>query len=478
MKNQLAKNAVLNSAKTVLSILFPLITYPYVSRVLGAENLGIYNFSFSFLSYFLLIANLGVSTYGIREGTKLRYDKTKFEQFFSEIFSINIISTILSYILLVTCLFAIPSISDYKYSILTLSIEILFATLGVSWVCNVYEDFFAIAVRTIGMQVVSLALIFIFVRSKYDLYKYLVALLVSNSGANFLNFFYIRNKYTRFRFTFDINWREHLKPILIIFSTTIAVTVYVSSDTTMLGVMTNNFEVGLYGTAVKIYTIIKNVLAAVLMVMIPQFTLMFSNGAFDRANHFFSKVFNILTLLMLPICVGLFALSDDIVLLISGVEFAGAAKPLRLLSIAITFSLYSYMYTQCVLIPAKKERIVFKATAISALTNIILNLILIPLWGICAAAFTTIIAEFLTFVISFTYSKDLVKLIEVKRNLLSVMLGCASILLICYIARGVISFIPRMIFSLIFSAIGYFAILILTQNTLLLEIKHLITDRQ
>ena len=128
MKNQLAKNAVLNSAKTVLSILFPLITYPYVSRVLGAENLGIYNFSFSFLSYFLLIANLGVSTYGIREGTKLRYDKTKFEQFFSEIFSINIISTILSYILLVTCLFAIPSISDYKYSILTLSIEILFAT--------------------------------------------------------------------------------------------------------------------------------------------------------------------------------------------------------------------------------------------------------------------------------------------------------------------------------------------------------------
>ena len=99
-ESKIAKNAILNTVKTVLGIFFPLIIYPYVARILGVDNLGIYTFSFSFLSYFLLIAALGISTYGIREGVQYREDREQMQSFVSELFSINMISTIIAYVLL------------------------------------------------------------------------------------------------------------------------------------------------------------------------------------------------------------------------------------------------------------------------------------------------------------------------------------------------------------------------------------------
>lgn len=374
------------------------------------------------------------------------------------------ISTVAAYLLLIALLFSIPFMENYRATVLILSAEILFATLGVSWVCNIYEDFFVIAVRTIAMQIISLVLIFLLVRSPNDLYKYVFILLVSNSGANLFNFFYVRKKYCNFHFTIHIEWERRLRPILVIFSTTVAITVYVSSDTTMLGFITNDFQVGLYGTAVKIYTIIKNILAAILMVLIPQFTLLFSKRDRKSSDELFSRVFNILTVIMLPMCAGLFLLSEDIVLLISGREFFGASQPLRLLSVAVAFSLYSYMYTQCVLIPVKQEKIVFHATLISALTNIGLNFIFIPIWGMNAAAVTTIIAEFITFAISYYYSKNIVALTGIKRNLISVLTGCVGIIFVCFFTGYIANLILRVGCSVVCSIIIYLMILVGMKN--------------
>ena len=474
----MAANALLNTAKTVLGILFPLITFPYVSRVLGVENLGIYSFSFSFLSYFLLIAAFGISTYGIREGTKYRENRKQIEKFVSELFSINMISTLFAYLLLVVFLFAIPDMIPYRKAVLILSAEILFTTLGVSWVCNIYEDFLAIAVRTIAFQIISLILIFVLVRTSNDLYKYVGILLLSNSGANIVNYFYIRKKYCRFRFTLKIDWKRHLKPVLVIFSTTLAITVYVSSDTTMLGFMTNDYQVGLYGTAVKVYTIIKNVLASILMVLIPQFTLIFSSGSKEESDQLFSKVFNILTAIMLPMCVGLFSLSEDVILIISGKEYIGAASALRLLSIAVIFSLYSYMYTQCVLIPIKEEKVVFRATVISAIVNIGLNFVLIPLWGIVAAAFTTIIAEFITFIIVFSFSRATVKLVAYGRNLVSTLIGCIGIILICFACRMIGPIVIRVTLSIMGSVLIYTIVLIVAKNPVIVQLKDMVLKRR
>lgn len=462
-RKRVAVNAILNTIKTGLGIVFPLITYPYVSRVLGVDNIGIYNFSASMVSYFLLIAALGISTYGIREGTQYREDRDKITGFANEIFSINCLSMLASYALLAVVLL-IPFFKPYRPIILLLSLEILFTTIGVSWICNIYEDFLAISLRTIGMQFLSLILLFSFVKNSGDLLIYVGIILVSNSAANLFNWFYVRKKYCKVHFTAGIDWKRHLKPILIIFSTTVAISIYVSSDVTMLGFMTDDFHVGIYGTATKIYTIAKTSLVAVLIVFIPGFSSMMACGEFKKVESLFQQVSGVLSLLVLPMTVGLFMISDDLVLLISGQDFEMAGTPLRLLSVAIFFSLYSYLLTQCILIPAKKEGVVFKATLISAVSNIILNFILIPFWDVNAAAITTIIAEAVTFIMTYMAARPFVGKAFTLKKAISYALGCIAIVVICLGCRKIDVFGARLVCSVVLSAIGYFLCLLLTGN--------------
>lgn len=464
-QKSLAINAALNVTKTVLGIIFPVITYPYVSRTLGVNNMGIFNFSSAFISYFLLIAGLGVATYGIREGSAFREDKKKITQFISEIFTINVLATIISSIALIIIVFVAEPLDKYRPMILILSGEIIFTTLGVSWICNIFEDFYFIAVRTVAFQILSLILIFVVIKSSDDIGKYAWIVLLANSGANFLNFFYIQKNYCKFKITIHGDLKRHIKPILTIFSTNIAVIIYVSSDSTMLGLMLDEYHVGLYGTAVKIYTIIKNVLVSVLLVLIPRFSIMFSKTDNDnKAAGLFSNVFKILTFVMLPMCTGLFMVSRDMINIVFGKEYEGSVLPFKLLCIAVSFSLYAYLYIQCVLIPVKKESIVFKATAIGAVINVILNLILIPLFGIVAAAITTIIAEFITFIVVHIYARKLIEYQNVKASFFKTIFGCALIALICFISYYIEQPIIRLSISVIGSAIVYVCAMIILKN--------------
>ena len=140
-KNSLKVNATLNIIKQVCAIIFPLITFPYVSRTLGVDMYGKINFSNSIVSYITLIAGLGVSSYAIREGARIRDDKVKFERFSNEVFSINIVSTIFSYIVLFFLILLWNKLDSYKSLILILSINVLLTTLGTDWINTVYEDF-------------------------------------------------------------------------------------------------------------------------------------------------------------------------------------------------------------------------------------------------------------------------------------------------------------------------------------------------
>ena len=191
----------------------------------------------------------------------------------------------------------------------------------------------------------------------------------------------------------------------------------------------------------------------------------------EKSNVLFSKVFNILTLLMLPMTVGLFILSEDVVVLISDKTFIGAAEPLRILSIAVLFSLYAYMYTQCILIPIKKEGIVFKATVISAVVNLGLNFILIPFWGINAAAFTTMTAEAIAFAVSYKEARKYIRLIDVKKNFISVLIGCVGIILVCLPIQTVGNYAARISGSILVSIVVYFAVLVLMKNSTLKELS-------
>lgn len=402
-------NAVLNVMKTVLSLVFPLITFPYITRVLQVNAIGKYDFSVSVISYFSLIAALGITTYAVREGTKYRGDQEKMNQFASEIFSINLYATIVSYILLFLALMFVDKLKSYNIVIGILSLEILLATLSVVWIYNIYEDFGYITFVTFILQFVSIILMLLFVHSADDLYKYVIISVISSSGSGLFMFFHAR-KYVQLHLVKKPPLK-HLKPIMIVFSTTIAATIYISSDTTILGWLTDDYHVGIYGTAAKIYKIVKQVLNAVVAVVIPRFAFYIGTQEKDKILQLGKKLIDYMVAICCPAMVGLFCLSKPIVEEFAGVSYSAAYVPAAAAQYCHCLCCLCKLFFQlCVDFLQKNEKIVMFATILSAVINIVLNFILIPRYQESAAAFTTIIAEVCVCVISAYESRKIIKI--------------------------------------------------------------------
>ncbi|MCP9317510.1 flippase [Lactobacillus helveticus] len=470
-KKSLGINAFLNSLRSILNILFPIITFPYVSRVLQVKGIGIYNFSNSIVSYFSLIAALGISTYAVREGAKIRDNIHEISQFASEIFTINIFSTLISYILLFLCLFAFSKLHNYAACILIFSLQIFFTTIGTEWIYQIYEDYGYITLRSIIFQILSLVLLFIFVRGPQDYLKYAVITIFSAVGANIFNFIHAR-QFCRIRVVWHFNWRVHLTPILIIFGANIANMIYVNSDITLLGLMKSNYIVGLYSVSSKIYQIVKTLIAALLMVTIPRLAMLFGKNRLKEYKSILFSLTNTLVLIALPASVGLVMLSKEIVLLISGKEYLRATNSLAILSLAYIFSILAWILTDCVLIPSKREKYVLRSMGSSAILNVLLNIILIPPMNEDAAALSTVLAEMCMFIVNYHYAKDLVSDIFTSRkffkNLMDSFVGCIGIVIVCLLCRwGWDSTIMMTISSIVLSIAMYGAILVLMKNAII-----------
>ena len=173
------------------------------------------------------------------------------------------------------------------------SLNILFSTLGADWLNSAMEDFRYITLRTTGMQIVSLILMFLFVRRPEDYIRYACISVLSASGANVINIFY-RRRYCRTRLIFHINWKKHLTPILLLFSLILSQTIYTSSDTTILGLFKGDIQVGLYGTSVRIYNIVNTLVASVALVVMPQLSAAFSGRDYGKVNELLKYYLNLL----------------------------------------------------------------------------------------------------------------------------------------------------------------------------------------
>lgn len=478
-------NAVLNGFRSVLNILFPIITFPYVSRVLLVKGIGIYNFSNSIVNYFLLIAALGINTYAIREGAKLRENPQRITQFASQVFTINFCSTILAYLLLFICLIFFPNLHSYVFCILIFSLQIFFTTIGTEWIYQIYEDYSYITIRSIIFQIISLILLFIFVRGPQDYLKYAAITVFSTVGSNVLNFIHAR-KYCHICLVWHFNWKKHMEPIIILFFANVANMIYVNSDITLLGLMKNNYVVGIYSVSSKVYQIIKTLMLAILVVMIPRLALLFGKHRMKEYRDILFKLSNVLVLLVLPASTGLFMLAREVVLIISGTKYLRSVDSLRILCFAYIFAILACILSDCVLIPAKREKYVLRSMGTSAALNVIINLILIPFWDENAAAFSTVLAELCMFVVNYHYAKDIVKTIFMSHTMLktfiSSIIGCVGIILMCMACNLIFkSLIIKTVFSVVFSVIIYGAILVLLKNkfaiTMLNRAKMILKDK-
>lgn len=480
-KKSLGLNGLLNGLRSALNLVFPLITFPYVTRILSVNGIGIYNFSSTYVGYFVLIAGLGISTYSVREGAKYRDNKEEMGRFASQIFSINILSTILAYILLILSLLIFSNLKIYISSILIFSLQIFFTTIGTEWIYIIYEDYAYITVRSIIFKIISIILLFILVKEKQDYLWYAAITVFSSVGSNILNFLNAK-KICNIKLTTNIDWKYHIKPILTIFATTIAVNIYLSSDTTLLGILKSDYAVGIYSTAVKIYTLVATLLGSVVSVTIPRLAMLMGKKKMKEYNEIFSKVMSSLSLFVIPGTIGLMMLSKNIILIIAGEKYLPSVNSLRIIGLAIIFSNYSFIFSNCALIPAKRETIALKNTVITAILNIGLNLVLIPFFSYDGTSFSTVVAEFLTMTLNFWASRDLIgktvfskKVVHDIRDSLISSVGIVVICIIC--VNSYSSLYTQTILSIIFSIIIYICMLIVLKNEMAMNYLEIIINK-
>lgn len=477
-QRSLKKNSVLNVIKTLSSIVFPLITFPYISRVLLPANVGKVNFGSSFISYFSMIASLGITTYGIRECSAVRDDKEKLSKKSSEIFSINICTTIVSYILLALSLIIFRQLNSYRILIIIQSMSILFTTLGTDWLNTAMEDFRYITIRTIIFQLISLILMFIFVRSESDYLKYAIISVISASGANVVNIFY-RKKFCKVRFITDIQWRKHFKPIMLLFVMILAQTIFSSADVTMLGIMRSDYEVGIYSTAHKIENIISQVVSSLAWVVMPRMSAYFAERDYQKINDLLRKTIDLLMVIGIPAVAGVCMLANEIVIIVGGYDYIEAAIPLSILMCSFAFSLVGGSFLgNMVLLPSGNEKIYMIICCITAGANVLLNYVLIPKGGACAAAITTAISSFLIMVMLIIKKDKHVKLSYLKEAMISPCVGAMAICLYCKIIAFFISdILLKTGISILGSMIIYGAIMIALKNQICFQMLSIIKER-
>ncbi|MDD3184586.1 MAG: flippase [Anaerostipes sp.] len=471
-------NAVLNVIKTLSSILFPLITFPYISRVLQPDNIGKINFGSSFVSYFTLIASLGITTYAIRECAAVRNDKKKLTVTASQIFSINICTTLVAYCALAVTLLCFREFDTYRTLIIIQSLTIMFTTLGCDWLNSAMEDFIFITIRSISFQAIALVLMFVFVREPTDYLKYAFITVVSASGANIVNIFY-RKKYCEIHFVKQIEWRKHLKPIMLLFVMILAQTIFNSSDVTMLGLIKGDYEVGIYSTAVKMKQLIAQVVTSLAWVIMPRMSLYFENKDYEKINRMLKRVLGVLLTLGLPSAIGCICLSDEIVIMMAGSSYIGASSALKILMVGFLISLVGGSFLgNMILLPSKRESVYMIICCLATVINLVLNYFLIPRWGVNAAAATTAFSSLIILIFLLFSMDKKIRIDGLLKSIITPILGCVFIVATCVLIRCFVTHIfIRLIISIVAGGIVFLVSQVVLRNYLVIEIISIVKDK-
>lgn len=423
-------NAFLNMSRTLLNIAFPLITYPYITRILSPVGIGQYEFSKSIVSYFILISALGITQYAIREGAAIRNDKNEASKLYNEVFSLNIYSTIVAYMLLFFTLAVVTSLHQYTFLILIFSLQMFFSTISVEWLFNIYEDFAYITIRSFIVQIISVLLMFMFVKTEKDVVIYTWITTLSTGGAYIFNYMYAK-KYTQLHIVSLKKVMPHLKSVMTLFFVSIASTIYMSSDVTIIGFISGNYYVGIYSIAVKIYTITRQLTTSMLSTTIPKASLYFNSNRIKEYNLLLNNILGMLLTFVLPSVIGILFLKTNIVSIIAGNSYSASSTSLGILAVGLLFSVISSFIINAVLLVQRKEDIILKIATISAIVNIVLNLVMVPFFQERGAAVSTVISEILMVILGYHYTKNLCLIKLPKNEILGIIFGCLGVIIVC-----------------------------------------------
>ena len=387
----LKKNIIYSSILTVSNYLFPFLTYPYVSRVLGVANIGICNFIDSIINYYILFSMMGMGTIAIRAIANEKSDNEKLSKTFSSLFLLNSISTGIILCVLIASIYIVPTLYQYKEMMYIGAFKLIFNYLLIEWFYKGIENFKYITQRSIIVKCIYVVLVYLLVkeRNDYIIYYALSALIIVINAS--LNLFYSRH-FTKFTLK-GISIIPYLKPFVILGIYSLLTSMYTSFNVAFLGFVAGEKEVGYYTTAVKLYTILLSLFTAFTGVMMPRMSALIANEERDEFMRLAKKSMDTLLLFVMPVIVFSITFAPQIIYIIAGPEYGNAVLPMRIVMPLMLIIGYEQIIIIQILMPLKKDKAVLINSILGALVGILMNILLVPDFKSIGSAIVWITAE-------------------------------------------------------------------------------------
>lgn len=464
-------NFIMNAILTMSSFIFPMITFPYVSRILLPVGTGKVSFATSVVSYFTMFAQLGIPIYGIRACAKVRDSRKALTQIVQELFIINLCTTIISYAVLLVAVFNIPRLSQDRVLILIVSSTIFFNTIGMEWLYKALEQYTYITVRSIAFKFIALVAMFALIHQQEDYVIYGGISIFASSASSVFNFVHI-HKYIDFKPLGKYNLRRHLKGVIVFFAMSCATTIYTHLDTVMLGFMTTDADVGYYNAAVKIKTILVSIVTSLGTVLLPRASYYVEHHEMEKFYEITYKAINFVFLFASPLMTYFMLFSKEGIFFLSGDAYSGSILPMQLIMPTLLLIGLSNIMGIQILIPLGKEKVVLYSEIAGAVIDLIINWILIPSMASAGAAIGTLVAEAVVAVWQYIALKDTVTEAYRQVRYISIIAGIAlgSVASLWTKTLGWSEFLTLALSAIIFFGM-YGVILTITKEPLMIKLE-------
>lgn len=444
------KNVLYTTFLTGANYIFPLITYPYISRILGPANIGANEFALRIVGYFLLFASLGVTTIGTREIAKSKQSKEECSKTFSSILILNLLSTIFILVVYGICIYSVASFQRVKPLLLIGSIQIAFTPFLIEWLYKGMEDFPYITKRSLAVRVLYVISIFIFVKTEEDLLKYFTLTIFSMVLNAIFNWEHKR-KYVRFTIK-GLNFKKYIKPYFTFGLYALLTSMYISFNVLFLGIVSTNIEVGYYSAATKLFSVILAFFTSFSAVMMPRMSNMLANHDNESIRCLIFKSFELLfPIALTTILIGEF-FAPQIILILSGPGYEGAILPFRIILPLIFIIGTEQILIVQILTPMGKDKAVLINSIVGSICGLVLNFAIVPQLGCTGSAIVWIGSEVAVFSSAFYFvSKTMSKnIIPVNLLLKNIILLLVPIIVTFIMQKFYLNGYITMIFSVIF----------------------------
>lgn len=458
-------NFIMNFILTLSNFIFPLITFPYVSRILQASGLGKVGFATSIIVYFSMIAMMGIPTYGIKACAKIRDDSYKLTKTVYELLILNTIFLAFALTLLLLSVIFIDKLYIDKELYIILAFSMLFSVLGIEWLYKALEQYSYITIRSIFFKIASLILLFIFVKESNDILPYAMLTVLASVGAGILNFYNLRKIITLYKITFkQLEITKHIKPSFTFFLLTISITIYVNLDSVMLGFMTSDDNVGYYSAAVKIKQILVSLVTSLGAVMLPRLAFYYEQKRFDEFKALVKDALDFILIVSLPLTIYFTLYAKDAILLLSGESFLASVEPMQIIMPTVFFIALSNLMGWQILVPMDREKQIVFSTIIGAVIGGIINFFAIPHLGVNGAAIANLCAECAVVIVQVVLLRKFIFPILAKINIWRMLMALLiSTWIVLIVSFNLSEFINLLLSSILFFGCYLVSLLILKE---------------